>query len=485
MERPLYEVIYNPEEVTEDNFSGVFAVSLVSNNAIGFDWIRLSEEKEEVLLKASTDGDKRLLVGPVLIPNQKIFRKAGGGKDIVFKREIIEMVSQDFFKNGYHTNLRIEHEGGFIDGLAFVQSWLIEDSKIDKSAVYGYDLPEGTWMMACLCDEETWNDFVLTGKVTGFSIDGYFATKKIDELLLKCETVENNNKNNKANMTKKNVKKTSLVQKAIKTVTTFFVGEEGTEMDYITIEVEGIGKVMAENFDEGSEVFYELDGQPALLVEGVFVNEGKEYKTDAEGKIISIVDAPAEAAVTTDTEAPVTEVSAETEAAPADEDKAKRIKELEDELAALKGEKVEMSDDVSLWEYEAEDGNKYYAEWLGDGQIVTDENKDIVADSEFSWMGTIYSTDSEGKIIGSKKNVDSPFWRKDREPEVKVEVVETTELKKQIEDLQTQLKTKDAEIVSLKEEPATAKAPIVLKSQADLATMRPVDKFRYLKQINN
>jgi len=39
-------------------------------------------------------------------------------------------------------------------------------------------MPLGTWMVSMKVDnDEIWNDYVKTGKVKGFSIEGYFADK--------------------------------------------------------------------------------------------------------------------------------------------------------------------------------------------------------------------------------------------------------------------------------------------------------------------
>ena len=47
-----------------------------------------------------------------------------------------------------------------------------------KSAVYNLSVPAGTWMVSVKVDnDEIWNDYVKTGKVKGFSIEGYFADK--------------------------------------------------------------------------------------------------------------------------------------------------------------------------------------------------------------------------------------------------------------------------------------------------------------------
>jgi hypothetical protein len=55
---------------------------------------------------------------------------------------------------------------------------MVEDKQKDKSAVYGLDVPVGTWMVAVKVDNEAiWQEWVKEGKVKGFSIEGYFADK--------------------------------------------------------------------------------------------------------------------------------------------------------------------------------------------------------------------------------------------------------------------------------------------------------------------
>ena len=69
---------------------------------------------------------------------------------------------------------RLDHE----NGLSLVESWIVEDKVHDKSVKYGMDLPIGTWMGSVkVNNEQVWNEFVKTGKVKGFSIEGYFADK--------------------------------------------------------------------------------------------------------------------------------------------------------------------------------------------------------------------------------------------------------------------------------------------------------------------
>jgi hypothetical protein len=76
-----------------------------------------------------------------------------------------------------------------LSNVTFVESWIKEDMVNDKSVLHGFDEPVGTWFASMKVDnEKVWNDFVKTGKVTGFSIDGFFDLEEMK--LSKNQTVE-------------------------------------------------------------------------------------------------------------------------------------------------------------------------------------------------------------------------------------------------------------------------------------------------------
>ena len=82
-----------------------------------------------------------------------------------------------YLMQGNQNNSTLEHQYK-IQGLSLVESWLVEDKVHDKSVKYGMDLPLGTWVGSVkVNNDKIWNEFVKTGKVKGFSIEGYFADK--------------------------------------------------------------------------------------------------------------------------------------------------------------------------------------------------------------------------------------------------------------------------------------------------------------------
>lgn len=181
----------------KDDLSGVDAISVVENPAIESNFVAL---KSEEIKLAQVDTEKRILMGPVLIPEKPIFRRNGEDEYyIYFSKNTVNKASQLFFKNGNQNNWTLEHDKQ-IKGLTVVESWIVEDTQKDKSAIYNLSVPVGTWMASVKVEDDgIWNDFVKTGKVKGFSLEGYFA----DKLETKKELSKQNKKDEIINQIKK------------------------------------------------------------------------------------------------------------------------------------------------------------------------------------------------------------------------------------------------------------------------------------------
>ena len=159
----------------EDFEAGVEAISIVESPAIESDFVAL---KNQEIKLAEVDKEKKILMGALLIPNKPIYRNGSEGEYyIYFSKDTIVKASQMFLQNGNQSNSTLEHNQA-LNGLTLVESWLVEDKAKDKTALYGLDVPVGTWMGSVkVNNEDVWNEYVKTNKVRGFSIEGYFADK--------------------------------------------------------------------------------------------------------------------------------------------------------------------------------------------------------------------------------------------------------------------------------------------------------------------
>ena len=161
----------------EDNEDEVFAISLVESPAIESDFIYFDKEKTQF---AAVDTEKKMLIGPILIPDKNILRIDGEGQPyhVFFTKDTVAKIAQNYLRKKYTDKATLEHDKT-IKGVDLVESW-VKTGKLDKSNNFGLNVPEGTWMgIFKITDDNIWNDYVKTGKVKGFSIEGIFSNKLI------------------------------------------------------------------------------------------------------------------------------------------------------------------------------------------------------------------------------------------------------------------------------------------------------------------
>ena len=167
----LFELILQDEE------DGIFANSLVAAGAIERDFVYFSNEVHF----AEVSDEKRLVAGPMLIPNKKILRLTEDGERyyVYFSADTIEAVSRKFMKNGFGAEVTLEH-GQKTDGVYLTELWLVEQPLKDKSNLYGFTLPKGTLFAVYKVENDAVWQKVKDGTFNGYSIEGLFEHRKSD-----------------------------------------------------------------------------------------------------------------------------------------------------------------------------------------------------------------------------------------------------------------------------------------------------------------
>ena len=126
---------------------------------------------------AVKQGDQQILVGPLMIPNKLIPRRDKDGNEymVYFDEETVEKLAYKSMFDKIIDRINIEHTEELIDDVYLAESWLVKDPENDKANFYGYKPKMGTWMGILKVDNKAvWDEFVKTGKVKGFSVEGYF-----------------------------------------------------------------------------------------------------------------------------------------------------------------------------------------------------------------------------------------------------------------------------------------------------------------------
>jgi len=168
----IIELLIDEDEL----LSGIEAISIVDRPAIQEHFVALNEHQRHQL--AEVDKEKRILMGAALVPNKHIYRADGDEEYyIYFSEDTVRKASELFLMRGNQNKSTLEHQAE-LHGLSVVESWIVEDEVHDKSVKYGMELPVGTWMVSMkVNNEDVWENYVKTGLVKGFSIEGYFTDK--------------------------------------------------------------------------------------------------------------------------------------------------------------------------------------------------------------------------------------------------------------------------------------------------------------------
>ena len=173
----------------ENQELAIDAISLVTSPAIEQDFVFFGKEKNNLTF-AKVDEEKRMLVSPALIPNKNIFRhdpNTDSDYYVYFSKETVRKAAELYLKHNNHHKATYQHQDR-VSGVLTVESW-IKEGDSDKSKLYGYDLPNGTWFVKMKIEnDELWQK-IKAGELKGLSIEGYF-TNKFEQMNKKQPTTE-------------------------------------------------------------------------------------------------------------------------------------------------------------------------------------------------------------------------------------------------------------------------------------------------------
>ena len=167
------------ELIIEENNQelAIDAISLVSAPAIEQDFVFFGKDKHNLTF-AKVDEEKRMLVSPALIPNKQIFRydpNTDSEYYVYFSKDTVRKASELYLKHNNHHKATYEHSDR-VSGVLTTESW-IKEGDSDKSKLYGYDLPNGTWFVKMKIENDDLWTKIKEGELKGLSIEGYFIDK--------------------------------------------------------------------------------------------------------------------------------------------------------------------------------------------------------------------------------------------------------------------------------------------------------------------
>ena len=321
-----YEGKYNKKS------KGVFAISLVNAPATEETFIAMAKQ-EKIVKFAKVDEEQRILMGLVLQPDQLIYRvdEDGNEFEMFFSAETIKDFSQNFFQSGFQLNSKLEHDEP-IEGVTFVESWLVENPKVDKSAAFGLEYPKGSWLVSMKVDnDDIWNNYIKTGELKGFSIDGMV---ELEEVTLKSNIEMSKNNKNILALLKQIV--SGAEQEVEVTLGSVKSGELDIQFDGESLEVGTAVFLIADESEKVSlaDGTYKIDEGGEIVVKDGLVESMSEAEAEVEEEVApeaeEVVDAELE-----EEEEVIEEVNA-------DEESMKVIKEILDDMFKAYAESMEI-----------------------------------------------------------------------------------------------------------------------------------------------
>ena len=175
--------------ISDDNEElSIDAISLVTSPAIEVDFVFFGKDKHNLTF-SKIDEEKRMLISPALIPNKQIFRynpNTDSEYYVYFSTDTVRKASELYLKYNNHHKATYQHQDR-VAGVLTVESWIKEGDQ-DKSKMYGYDLPNGTWFVKMKIENNDLWEKIKAGELKGLSIEGYFVDKM--EKMSKTDTDE-------------------------------------------------------------------------------------------------------------------------------------------------------------------------------------------------------------------------------------------------------------------------------------------------------
>ena len=296
MDVPVYKLTIKEDDIN----SGVDFIALVDSPAILRNFLAFAKHEKFV-----ANEEKRVVTGPLMIPEIPIYRRDEGGEFyVVFGRDTIYQIAQKFMKELRNDKVNQMHQPDQkVEGVYMFESFIINSERGINTPKGFEHLPDGTWFGSYKIDnDEVWQQ-VKDGTFNGFSVEGFFEMNMErvtdDALLTKVIDIIKEGKVNKPkqvtlnSMTKENAfkllteAKKILFGESIKFMDAVLKGADGNEINAVIdgelvpgVAIAVDGKPVIDGDYEVSGTMITTQGGLIVTVTPIAVEEKKEEVVD-------------------------------------------------------------------------------------------------------------------------------------------------------------------------------------------------------------
>lgn len=167
MDLPVYRLTITEKEDSKEIFTALVDRPAIESNFVAFN--------SEHPIQFSANDERRIITGPVLIPDFKIYRKdeKHGEHYVYFTKEDIELFRKKWAEGNRYNAINEMHNRAKQPQGMFLLDSFITDNQIGISAPMSLkeQFPEGTWFHSYYVpDDELWGK-VKSGQYKGFSME--------------------------------------------------------------------------------------------------------------------------------------------------------------------------------------------------------------------------------------------------------------------------------------------------------------------------
>ena len=147
-------------------------------------WAESKIKQVERKAFAIQDEEKRIISGPLMIANQKIYRNDPemGEYEVYFSPETITKIAIKLAKKGFHNNVNLMHNADMqVPGVTLFEIFQSDKSRGIMPMKGFEDLADGTLFGSMYVENDVAWQYVKDGLIKGFSVEGNFGMKKKDK----------------------------------------------------------------------------------------------------------------------------------------------------------------------------------------------------------------------------------------------------------------------------------------------------------------
>lgn len=179
MSLPVYEALINATD------EGLLAMSLVGSPATEKDWMMFNQETtDKVFHRYSIESEeKQILFSVGMVADTKIYRRDGDFEYyITFSKETLRIMAEKMLFDNTFNNIDLQHDGYILPkGCVSLVEVFIKDIEKGVNPKGFEDIPDGSLFCSYHVNDETLWNLCKSGEFNGFSLEGCFSMKPIEE----------------------------------------------------------------------------------------------------------------------------------------------------------------------------------------------------------------------------------------------------------------------------------------------------------------